>query len=159
MRIGEGKEPEVGALAAEGECLLSVNSLLVRHLSPESSARRRQRQFTYFATIWYRSCLSESSQCILIRLWSSSEKGLVLRTQPGGVHRLLVFFPRSAQKITHHHWKPHVVSYDNCWIGFHIQSHAFLSHFVWGFPRSRCKVWCRGTVTTENTRSRLERGA
>ena len=92
VRIGEGKEPEVGALAAEGECLLSVNSLLVRHLSPESSARRRQKQFTYFATIWYRSCLSESSQCILIRLWSSSEKGLVLRTQPGGVYRLLILF-------------------------------------------------------------------
>ena len=49
--IGVGKEPEVGALAAEGECLLSANGLLARHLSPESSARRRQKQFTYFATI------------------------------------------------------------------------------------------------------------
>ena len=66
--------------------------LLVCRLSPESSVRRRKKQFTYFATIWYRSCLSESWQCILIRLWSSSEKGLVLRTQPGGVYRLLILF-------------------------------------------------------------------
>ena len=35
VHIGVGKEPEVGGLAAEGECLLSVNSLLMCHLSPE----------------------------------------------------------------------------------------------------------------------------
>lgn len=41
--IGVGKEPEV---AAEGEFLLSVNRLLMCHVSPESSVRRRQKQFT-----------------------------------------------------------------------------------------------------------------
>ena len=48
VHIGVGKEPEVGALAAEGECLLSVNSLLMCHLSPESSARRQQKTIHFF---------------------------------------------------------------------------------------------------------------
>ena len=48
VHIGVGKEPEVGALAAEGECLLSVNSLLMCHLSPESSASRQQKTIHFF---------------------------------------------------------------------------------------------------------------
>lgn len=37
--IGVGKEPEVGEWAAEGEFMLSVNSLLMCHLSPESKCQ------------------------------------------------------------------------------------------------------------------------
>ena len=159
MCIGVGKEPEVGALAAEGECLLSVNGLLARHLSPEPSARRRQKQFTYFATIWYRSCLSESWQCILIRLWASSEKGLVLRTPPGGVCRLLILF----SSLRPENYPPSLEA--SCcliwqllnWLSY--PKPCFCFSFCLRFPCSRYKVWRHGTVTTENTRSRLERGA
>ena len=78
VHIGVGKEPEVGALAAEGECLLSVNSLLMCHLSPESSARRQQKTIHFFCNNLRISYHISVSIVANRTVWALEERGDIL---------------------------------------------------------------------------------